>query len=120
MKGKGVGYALYKKVILALGLGFSDFNSTVDAKRVWTKLVKDPDFYSLVFSNGDKCCISKVLPNDYITTVVDSLIINTLMEETEIDSSHYGEIDNDLFFKYYGKLYIMSSELKDIIEDYYS
>ena len=44
--GTGLGYLIYQEFIKYLGWGSSTSNVSAESQRIWTKLIKDPDFYS--------------------------------------------------------------------------
>ena len=48
LEGTGLGYLIYQQFIKMLGWGSSQQNASDKAQVVWSKLVKDPDFYSFV------------------------------------------------------------------------
>ena len=48
LRGSGLGYIIYESFIKSLGWGSSQPNASGLAQVVWSKLAKDPDFYSFV------------------------------------------------------------------------
>lgn len=48
LEGTGLGYLIYQQFIKYLGFGSSKPNASSKAQVVWSKLAKDPDFYSFV------------------------------------------------------------------------
>lgn len=48
LEGTGLGYLIYQQFIKYLGFGSSKPNASSKAQVVWSKLTKDPDFYSFV------------------------------------------------------------------------
>ena len=48
LEGTGLGYLIYQQFIKYLGYGSSQQDASDKAQVVWSKLVKDPDFYSFV------------------------------------------------------------------------
>jgi hypothetical protein len=46
LMGTGLGYLIYQEFIKYLGWGSSTSNVSAESQRIWTKLIKDPDFYS--------------------------------------------------------------------------
>jgi hypothetical protein len=56
LQGTGLGYLIYQDFIKFLGFASSSDSATKDSKRVWQKLLNDPDFYG-VFCEGDNVLI---------------------------------------------------------------
>jgi len=56
LQGTGLGYLIYQDFIKFLGFASSSDSATEDSKRVWQKLLNDPDFYG-VFCEGDNILI---------------------------------------------------------------
>ena len=52
LEGTGLGYLIYQQFIKYLGFGSSKPNASSKAQVVWSKLAKDPDFYSFVVQSG--------------------------------------------------------------------
>jgi len=46
LMGTGLGYLIYQEFIKYLGWGSSTSSVSAESQRIWTKLIKDPDFYS--------------------------------------------------------------------------
>ena len=51
-KGIALGYIIYEEFIKFLGFASSKSNASSEAQRVWYKIAKDPDFYTIVSSNN--------------------------------------------------------------------
>lgn len=51
-KGIALGYIIYEEFIKFLGFASSMSNASSEAQRVWYKIAKDPDFYTIVSSNN--------------------------------------------------------------------
>ena len=56
LQGTGLGYLIYQDFIKFLGFASSSDSATKESKRVWQKLLNDPDFYG-VFCEGDNVLI---------------------------------------------------------------
>jgi hypothetical protein len=56
LQGTGLGYLIYQDFIKFLGFASSSDSATKDSKKVWQKLLNDPDFYG-VFCEGDNVLI---------------------------------------------------------------
>ena len=83
LEGTGLGYLIYQQFIKYLGYGSSKQNASDKAQVVWSKLVKDPDFYSfVVHQDGDNYVyvISKTNiisdPKDIVLNLLDNLYRN--------------------------------------------
>ena len=48
LKGLGLGYIIYEAFIKYLGFASSSESATSDARKVWKKLLNDPDFHGIV------------------------------------------------------------------------
>ena len=46
LMGTGLGYLIYQEFIKYLGWGSSTSNVSAESQKIWTKLIKDSDFYS--------------------------------------------------------------------------
>lgn len=86
LEGTGLGYLIYQQFIKYLGFGSSKPNASSKAQVVWSKLTKDPDFYSFVVqSDFDNYVfvISKTNtlrfgeePKDIVLNLLDNLYRN--------------------------------------------
>lgn len=83
LEGTGLGYLIYQQFIKYLGFGSSKPNASSKAQVVWSKLTKDPDFYSFVVqSDFDNYVfvISKTNtleePKDIVLNLLDILYRN--------------------------------------------
>lgn len=83
LEGTGLGYLIYQQFIKYLGFGSSKPNASSKAQVVWSKLAKDPDFYSFVVqSDIDNYVfvISKTNtiedPKDIVLNLLDNLYRN--------------------------------------------
>jgi len=56
LQGTGLGYLIYQDFIKFLGFASNSDSATKESKRVWQKLLNDPDFYG-VFCEGDNVLI---------------------------------------------------------------
>lgn len=98
-KGTGLGLTIYKQFIKFLGYGSSNVIAKVAAKKLWSKIIQDPDFISmltdqsvLVFSknwNGD---FDKVVKNFVSTKYVSK-------EFLQVDSELEGKLGE--WFKFW-------------------
>ena len=78
LRGTGLGYIIYESFIKFLGWGSSNWGASESAKVIWSKLIQDPDFYSLFFTSGDNtsvCCIYKqndknISPVEIVKTIL--------------------------------------------------
>ena len=100
-KGTGLGLTIYKQFIKILGYGSSNVVAKVAAKKLWSKIIKDEDFISLltdqsilVFDKNYKGDIDKVVKNFVSTKFVSK-------EFLQIDP----ELENRLgdWFKFWKK-----------------
>ena len=83
LEGTGLGYLIYQQFIKMLGWGSSQQNASDKAQVVWSKLVKDPDFYSFVVHQDGQnyvYVISKTNaisdPKDIVLNLLDNLYRN--------------------------------------------
>jgi hypothetical protein len=79
LRGSGLGYIIYESFIKSLGWGSSQPNASGLAQVVWSKLAKDPDFYSFVLETHTQSIfvISKqetvYQPDEIIRTLLNNL-----------------------------------------------
>jgi len=73
LQGLGMGYIIYEDFIKFLGYASSTDSATEDSKRVWKKLIKDPDFYGVYCNNGDVLAVYKNWGGD-IPSLIKSFI----------------------------------------------
>lgn len=76
-KGTGLGLTIYKQFIKFLGYGSSNVIAKIAAKKLWSKIIKDPEFISmitdqsvLVFDKNYKGDFDKVVKNFVSTKFV--------------------------------------------------
>ena len=100
LQGTGLGYLIYQQFIKYLGWGSSKPNASSKAQVVWSKLAKDPDFYSFVVNkdNNDESVfvISKTNsfyePKEIVLFILDNLYRN---KSTKFDVVLGSELKND-------------------------
>lgn len=83
LEGTGLGYLIYQQFIKMLGWGSSRSDASGKSQVVWSKLVKDPDFYSFVVSESSQnyvYVISKTNiindPKDIVLSLLDNIYRN--------------------------------------------
>ena len=59
LQGTGLGYLIYQDFIKFLGFASSSDSATKDSKRVWQKLLNDPDFYGVLCEEDNVLIVSK-------------------------------------------------------------
>jgi hypothetical protein len=77
LKGYGLGYLIYRSFIKYLGWASSDWTATDDAKRVWTKIRNDLNFYSSFFKisgNENILSISREKSEDDILKIIKNFM----------------------------------------------
>lgn len=76
-RGLGLGYKIYKALIFEKGYACSYQDASTRAQNVWSKLIKDRDFYSVVMNNT-VLCISNKLNKEEIKLIIKKFLrINT-------------------------------------------
>ena len=73
LQGLGMGYIIYEDFIKFLGYASSTDSATEDSKRVWKKLINDPDFYGVYCNNGDVLAVYKNWDGD-VPSLIKSFI----------------------------------------------
>jgi hypothetical protein len=69
LQGIGLGYIIYQDFIKFLGYASSSDSATDESKRVWSKIVNDPDFYGVVCEDHNVMAISKDWSGDVVSLV---------------------------------------------------
>jgi hypothetical protein len=89
-KGTGLGLTIYKQFIKYLGYASSNVIAKIAAKKLWSKIIKDPDFISLltdqsvlVFDKNYKGDFDKIVKNFVATKFVSK---EFLQIEPELES----------------------------------
>ena len=59
LQGTGLGYLIYQDFIKFLGFASSSDSATKESKRVWQKLLNDPDFYGVLCEGDNVLIVSK-------------------------------------------------------------
>lgn len=79
LRGIGLGYQAYKKLIKHLGYASTDSDATKFARNIWKKIASDPEFYCIIkyhnYANGRMLAIDKNFNGD-ISKVVNDFIEN--------------------------------------------
>ena len=75
LRGIGLGYQVYKKMIKQLGYASTDSYASNFARNIWKKIASDPDFYCIIKyynqSNGRLLAIDKKYKGDILQLVED-------------------------------------------------
>jgi len=77
LEGTGLGYLIYQQFIKYLGYGSSMTNASSKAQVVWSKLTKDPDFYSFIIEIGGSqsvYVISKTISFETPESIVEGIL----------------------------------------------
>jgi len=69
LQGIGLGYIIYQDFIKFLGYASTSDSATDESKRVWSKIMNDPDFYGVVCEGHNVMAISKDWSGDVVTFV---------------------------------------------------
>lgn len=64
LRGAGLGYKMYKALIMHLGHAESEANATEDAQRVWDKLFKDKELHGYRTDDGKYLIVSQYVSNE--------------------------------------------------------
>jgi len=67
--GIGLGYIIYEEFIKHLGYASSKDNASSSAKKVWSKIATDPDFYSIVGNGIFVVCRDRV--DEFKSIIID-------------------------------------------------
>lgn len=96
MRGLGLGYKMYKAVIKRLGYltTFDDASST--AKKLWSNLVQDPDFYALITDKG-----ALLIDKKFNKLQSEEIILGYIRDFYGINIS--GRIDRDIRNKFHSE-----------------
>jgi hypothetical protein len=110
--GIGLGYKMYKCCAKNLGYITSSDSATMSAKKIWSYLIRDSDFY-VILTHDHVLVIDKTLPVKKIETIVFKFL------KTHI--SYPTKFSKDWLMKYYAKdehnkIYI-DNELCDLFKD---
>ena len=79
LQGTGLGYLIYQQFIKFLGYGSSMPNASNKAQVVWSKLAKDPDFYSFTLSKDGLSYVYVISKTNSLDTPED--IVKNLLEK---------------------------------------
>ena len=69
LQGIGLGYVIYQDFIKFLGYASTSDSATNESKRVWSKMMSDPDFYGVVCEGHNVMVISKNWSGDVVGMV---------------------------------------------------
>jgi hypothetical protein len=89
LKGIGLGYIIYEAFIKYLGFASSSESATSDARKIWKKLLNDPDFHGIVCGDenqGGVLIFSKTYNGDVIN-IAKNFLSNKCMGDANIDYS---------------------------------
>jgi hypothetical protein len=103
-KGVGLGYHIYKEFIKFLGWAMGTYQGTDDSKKVWSKLLKDNDFYSGIIG-GYVVSIDKRYKSENPINIISTLISSIYPYGINVNKIRF----NDDFERDFPKL-------KDLIE----
>ena len=81
-KGIGLGYHIYKEFIKFLGWAMGTYQGTDDSQKVWSKLLKDDDFYTSIIG-GYVIAIDKRYKSEKPIDIISKLV--TLIYPYEIN-----------------------------------
>ena len=75
LEGTGLGYLIYQQFIKYLGYGSSMTNASNKAQVVWSKLAKDPDFYSfIIVVLFERVLLNKIRKENNIYQIIKIMI----------------------------------------------
>ena len=77
LEGTGLGYLIYQQFIKYLGYGSSMTNASNKAQVVWSKLAKDPDFYSFILEKGGSQSVYVISKTNSLETP-ESIVLSLL------------------------------------------
>jgi hypothetical protein len=89
LKGIGFGYIIYEAFIKYLGFASSSESATSDARKIWKKLLNDPDFHGIVCGDNNKgevLIFSKTYNGD-VLNISKNFLSNKCMGDANIDDS---------------------------------
>ena len=69
LQGIGLGYVIYQDFIKFLGYASTSDSATNESKRVWSKMMSDPDFYGVVCEGHNVMVINKNWSGDVVGMV---------------------------------------------------
>lgn len=75
-KGIGLGYVVYEEFIKFLGYASSNQSASKEARKVWSQIIQDPDFYAIVIKDGADDGAVFVVHKDCNLPGVDIIIEN--------------------------------------------
>lgn len=90
MKGTGLGYKIYKKVIMDSGFAKSG-DTSKSALQVWKKLIQDKDFYYILLLGDNVAVIYKDQKRENIIDAFNILTKNSTVIEIDKDLKKYPE-----------------------------
>jgi hypothetical protein len=92
LQGIGLGYIIYQDFIKFLGYASTSDSATDESKRVWSKIMNDPDFYGVVCEGHNVMAISKDWSGDIV------LLVKSFISKKGRDKVLY--LNNDLLNDY--------------------
>ena len=69
LRGTGFGYKIYEDLIKFKKFASSYGSVTDDAKNIWKKISRDPDFYSVRYKDGSTLAIYKKWDGDIVKKI---------------------------------------------------
>lgn len=87
LQGTGLGYLIYQQFIKYLGYGSSMQNSSDKAQVVWSKLAKDPDFYSFTVIKGGQSYVYAISKTNNLSMTPEDIVKNLLLKIYTYDNS---------------------------------
>ena len=94
LEGTGLGYLIYQQFIKYLGYGSSMTNASNKAQVVWSKLAKDPDFYSFIIEKGGSQSVYVISKTNSLETP-ESIVLSLLKSDHDIKVILGSEIKKD-------------------------
>jgi hypothetical protein len=94
LEGTGLGYLIYQQFIKYLGHGSSMPNASNKAQVVWSKLAKDPDFYSFILEKGGYQSVYVISKTNSLETP-ESIVLRLLKSDHDIKVILGSEIKKD-------------------------
>lgn len=102
-KGIGLGYVVYEEFIKFLGYASSNQSASKEARKVWSQIIQDPDFYAIVVKEDTDNGAVFVVHKDCNLPGVDNIIENWI-DDLKYLNSFKGLIVDDNIYKKYPKL----------------
>lgn len=100
-KGIGLGYIVYEEFIKFLGYASSDSTAKLEAQKVWSQIIQDPDFYGMVVKrNANDLGAVFVVHKDCNKPNVENEIIEWVKRSFNRDDFSGIAIDDNIFKKY--------------------